>query len=727
MEQKRPQLNLDELHQLKWLLGGALALVSVWSAFYFEVDSWALTLAVTVLVPIMLARPDWAARWPIWAHRLAFPVIGLAFACDFYVTGQLLPALIRLDMLLLLYRATSLRRRREDLQLIVLGLFLIVIAGVLTVSLAFAAQILAFTACALVFMLVITLVDAKEASMASGARAVSPPNWTRVRWRRLIARLRAVMNWRVVALSGTLFLGVVGLSALLFLAIPRFELANSFFLDRLIARHTHTGFSEVVRFGDVTDIMQDESVALRVEPPGRSRPPAELYWRMVVLDEYRRGEFRASAMLNMQVENLLNENVVRGRERGNGAGAWTFYLEPGVSRYLPLAGGFSELRLGEATDLRVNRQTRVIALRSEPATMVAYRATGMGIDESLPDMIFSRRHIASDHTTGRRGQGSHYLEVNLDKSDSAVLKKFADEIDGGASSGAAEFSRRAITWLDRRHGYSLQMRLPEGRGDPLMRWLESGEPGHCELFAGGLVMLARAAGYPARMVAGFRGGDWNAFENYLMVRNSDAHAWCEVFDAATGSWLREDPTPGATATSSASSSAQEVAKGFAATNRSWSARFDSLRLLWYRHIVNFDQTSQRDTLHAVKLTTQKIGQRLKAAVGQLMAELRVWLIAPWSARRAEKFLAGAVVAVALIFMLRRARWRWRFGPKSGADPIRREAGRWLARIADGRLQAEAGVKADLQRLRFGARVTWSAPDVVFKRVRRLARRPRASI
>ena len=47
MEKKRPQLNLDELHQLKWLLGGALALLSAWSVPYLDVNAWALMLAAT--------------------------------------------------------------------------------------------------------------------------------------------------------------------------------------------------------------------------------------------------------------------------------------------------------------------------------------------------------------------------------------------------------------------------------------------------------------------------------------------------------------------------------------------------------------------------------------------------------------------------------------------------------------------------------------------------------
>ncbi|HTB80129.1 MAG TPA: transglutaminaseTgpA domain-containing protein [Opitutaceae bacterium] len=703
MEKKRPQLSLDELHQLKWLLGGALALLSSWSVLYLDVDAWSLMLAATVLVPVMLARPDWAARWPAWAHWLAFPAIVFFFAGDLYTKGEVLPALIRLDLLLLLYRGTSLRQRRDDLQLILLGLFLIIVAGVLTVSLVFAAQILAFTACALVLLLVITLVDAKGTGVVA---ASAVPAWTRVRWWRLFGRLRAVTDWRVVALGGGLFAGVVGLSALLFIVMPRFELANSLFLDRLITRRMHTGFSDTIHFGDVTDIQQDNSVALRVEAAGRGQLPANPYWRMVVLDEYRDGEFRVSNALRGVGLNYTNESFARGGE-GGGADVWTLYLEPGVSRYLPLTGGFGLLRLGAPADFRFNHATRVVALRNDPAMMVAYRVTGMQASNALPAP-------AREERTGM-------LKLAVSDRDRMALKKFADEIAGGAQLGTAEFGRRATAWLAQRHGYSLQMQLPPGVGDPLVRWMDSRAPGHCELFAGALALLARAEGHPARVVAGFEGGDWNAFENYLMVRNSDAHAWCEVYDEAAGAWLRVDPTPGAAADAGAANPAMATV-GVFTMDRSWSARFDSLRMLWYRHIVNFDQRSQRETLQAVKSTTQEIGQWLRIMAGRMAAMVRGWLRTPWDMRRLTEIFAMAAAAVALVIAGWRARWRLRRRPgrKGRIDPVRREAGRWLARLR-GREESPE-FPAGLERLRYGARETWPEPEAVFRQARRLARR-----
>ena len=97
------------------------------------------------------------------------------FLGDLWLTAQVLPAIVRLDLLLLLYRGITYRKRRDDLQIIILGLFLIVVAGVLTVSLAFAFQIFVFTACALALLTAITLTDATEGYQAANARRSRRP------------------------------------------------------------------------------------------------------------------------------------------------------------------------------------------------------------------------------------------------------------------------------------------------------------------------------------------------------------------------------------------------------------------------------------------------------------------------------------------------------------------------------------------------------------------------
>lgn len=65
--------------------------------------------------------------------------------------------------------------------------------------------------------------------------------------------------------------------------------------------------------------------------------------------------------------------------------------------------------------------------------------------------------------------------------------------------------------------------------------------GFCEHFSAAFVVLMRAAGVPARVVTGYQGGEHNPIDNTWVIRQSDAHAWTEIWIDGVG-WLRVDPT-----------------------------------------------------------------------------------------------------------------------------------------------------------------------------------------
>jgi hypothetical protein len=76
---------------------------------------------------------------------------------------------------------------------------------------------------------------------------------------------------------------------------------------------------------------------------------------------------------------------------------------------------------------------------------------------------------------------------------------------------------------------------------PVDEFLFDTRRGFCEHFAAAFVVLMRAAGVPARVVTGYQGGEANPVDGFLVVRQSDAHAWAEVWLAGRG-WTRVDPT-----------------------------------------------------------------------------------------------------------------------------------------------------------------------------------------
>jgi transglutaminase-like putative cysteine protease len=714
MESRSPRLSLDELQLLRWLLGGALLLLSIATVFYLDIGSEAMAAVVAAAVLFALVRPGSPARVPVIAHRLAFPAIAAFFAADLWYSGQLLPAIVRLDLLLILYRGISHRARRDDMQIVVLGLFLIVVAGVLTVSLIFAAQILLFTACALGLMMVVTIAGAAEGGQAPklAPKGVVPPWAENVSWRRLLGRLRDVSDWRLVASGGALFLGVVAVSALLFMAIPRFQLENSLFLERFVTKKAMTGFNDSIKFGDITDITLDDSIAFEVDLSDRTQAPGIPYWRMVVLDQYQNGGFKLSPFLRTSFDRGGTAANIYPRQGGGvGSLAWTFYVEAGVSRYLPLLGNFWVMRFREAQNYQYATELGIVSLRDEPATMTAYRVEGMApISTERPDRQFAARWAAR----GPVGRG--YLQVEippLSDKDKAALARLVAEVGPPGRDGATGFAERAMALLRRTHGYSLSPHIPSGPGDPLVKWMDSRESGHCELFAGAMVLLCRSAGIPARVVTGFKGGTWNGYSGNYTVRNSDAHAWNEIWDEKKAVWLTEDPLA-----SNALGSDQQKGDGALARlmDRSWSARLSSLRVFWYRRIVNFDQQAQVETLKSIKSGTELSSRWLRTQTLNAARWVKYWALAPWNTARLFKLTAVLAGIAAASWMFVTGRWRLAsVGRRKGLDPVRREAGRWLVR-----LEGPENLVADLQRLRYGPAPTWPRPTDVFRRARRAA-------
>jgi transglutaminase-like putative cysteine protease len=720
MEKKRPQLSLDELRQVRWLLGGATALIGAWAVAFLDVGGWLLLLAGTVAIPLVMVRPAWPARVPALAHRLAFPLMAAWAAYDFYAAGEPLTTMTRLALLLLIYRATSYRRRRDDLQLVVLGLFLVVVAGVLTISVGFAFQIMAFTAAALALLMAITLT---ETVLEKPAPTGLAPEWAaRLELRKLVGRVRAAADWRVVALGGALFAGVAVLSGVLFLAIPRFELGNSLFLEGLMQRKGGTGFTDEIHFGDITDLQKDESVAMRVDVSERASLPRQLYWRMIVLDEYRGQAFRLSPALKAAEfsRQTVTARIVGNEPLARGAANWTMYLEPGVGRYLPLAGGFRQLFFTEPQSVQLSPCLRVIALSREPMAMKAYRVQGMTARATLGDPGFGEKLRA-----GKLDDAQAMREIALSPVDREAVLRAVAEITGGADLAVAEFADKAQAWLGARHRYSLSMSLPAGDGDPLVRWMISREPGHCELFAGAFTLLARAAGHPTRMIAGFAGGTWN--KDYLLVRNSDAHAWCEIFDGEE-TWLRIDPTRAAGG-GSAESAAEGLLGGAGVREAAggWSERLDRLRLFWYRRIVNFDQRDQVELARVVKQGAANLGKVLQKKLAGLREAIRdAWRGVVESSAHLAALLGGLLVLLAVAILWRRlgrAWWlSWRSAHLRGRDPVRREAARWLRSLTRVTPSPElAELRAQLERLRYGPRETWPDARAVWSEARRVRR------
>lgn len=174
--------------------------------------------------------------------------------------------------------------------------------------------------------------------------------------------------------------------------------------------------------------------------------------------------------------------------------------------------------------------------------------------------------------------------------------------------------------------------------------------GFCEHYAASFATLMRIAGIPSRVVVGYMGGQFNQYGSYLLVRQSDAHAWCEVWLPESG-WTRVDPTSviaperlnlGSLREMQTTSVQNQANADNAAGNRRlpaggvWSdARlaWDTVSYAWDSRVLSFDLEGQRDFFAGLGIDTVPNTSRLMwiaAAVALLLAAYAGFIM--WKSR-----------------------------------------------------------------------------------------------
>ncbi len=693
----RVRLSFEELYQLKWMTGGLLSLVSLWTIAYLELNSGLLLAVAAISIFVTMIFPGLPGKIPAIFWNLATPALIVAIILDFFFARpDIIPPLVRMVLLLVMVRSLQYRRKREDMQLILLCLFMVVISGVLTLSLTFALQILLFTPCAMGLLFVINLTESND----RGSQ-VPPGLWDEFNLGHFLKRTVLVLDMRLLGFAAVLFLGVVVVSSLIFLFIPRFRLDQAIpFLN--LKGKARSGFTDSINFGDVAEIIEDDSVALRVDLPEGREAPVNPYWRMIVLDEYFNRSFRMSFSAKRENRIYSDQQFIMKSPPGsqwveNSTDKWTFYLEGGISKFLPIVGPFQSLRFQSRKDVEFNELLKLAGTTSISSGVLFYQISQMEPADSIAaNPIFrgakplaEMETVFLDPAKSKEPKKITYPQTTLavpgGMANLEILTAAIGRITGGETLGPREFSIRAVDYLRSQHGYSLNVAIPPGEADEVVRWLDSTQPGHCELFAGSFTLLARLAGIPTRVVTGFQGGTWSGFENYYMIRNRDAHAWCEVYDGE-GKWFRVDPTPGAGRLSDNENFAALQNK--LTIDTSWGAYFDSLRILWYRRIVNFDKDQQEELASKFKIAGAETMSTLKLLINDRMDALKNWFVQPWGGSHWVRVGYLILVFAACYLLLRYIGW-WLpiiyreakfFGLDLKSDPIRKKAGKLVVRF-----------------------------------------------
>ncbi|MFW5969413.1 MAG: transglutaminase TgpA family protein [Halofilum sp. (in: g-proteobacteria)] len=399
-------------------------------------------------------------------------------------------------------------------------------------------------------------------------------------------------------LSGTLLLQAIPVMVVLFLLFPRLPgpiwgLGNE--------KTARTGLDDRMAPGDITRLTESSEVAFRVD--FRDEPPAasERYWRGPVFWSYdgrtwTRGESRHSG---------LEKPVDTGRERD-----YTLILEPHGRKWL------FGLDVPVSVDGDVRRSTGYEFVTEERIDSVRRYEMRSALDYRLePELPRARRERALRLPEGSAPRARELAE------------RWRDEAD--SRQGIVD---RALAFLrEEDFVYTLS---PDPLGDtPVDTLLFETRTGFCEHFASAFTVLMRAAGIPARVVTGYQGGEIN--DDYMIVRQSDAHAWTEVWLPERG-WTRVDPT-GAVSTTrlDAGIGSLEDAGELNLMSRRDSGvlreavlLWDSVNHGWNRFVLGYGPTLQQQLFERLgmdALGRWALALVMLAAVGLMMAA--VWLLA----------------------------------------------------------------------------------------------------
>jgi transglutaminase-like putative cysteine protease len=274
-----------------------------------------------------------------------------------------------------------------------------------------------------------------------------------------------------------------------------------------------TGLSETMAPGNLSSLAQSDAIAFRAEFEGDLPPQPLRYWRGPVMWDFDGRTWRVGPQF------IANFEPPSG---GRATYRYAVVLEPHNRNWL-----FALETVASLPDTARYSTDGQLLARSLVRTRMRY---------DLSSMIAPTSQVDEHPNLLRRalnlpGGGFNPKAVAL-----AAEWRAAAKTDD-------EVLARAISFL-RQGRYAYTLEPPILGPDSVDEFLFATKAGFCEHFASAFVFLMRAAGVPARVVTGYQGGDLNPVDRIITVRQSDAHAWTEVFLRDRG-WIRVDPTAAA--------------------------------------------------------------------------------------------------------------------------------------------------------------------------------------
>jgi len=532
----------------KRLLLGFVALGVAWPLPLNDALEWPALAAFLGAVGLFLHRA-WRGS-ERWLSNRALNLLGLAYlpvlVLDVLATGRIQPVrpVLHLTLFGVAAKLWSLTREKDKWQTWI-GLFFLFLAAMATSTHpSVVAYLVAFLAVTLV--LLARFVHFHVVSAFGGVRDAAP-------------RLGA--GWMVAAMAAATVILAVPLFALL----PRVRspfVVGPGALGGEAARRM--GFTDDINLDLIGRLRESREVALRVRFDGRHPDPTSI--------RFKAGAYEAWAGRTWRLAPGARRLLKESREG-------LFRLAPGT----PVGRAWIALEPLRSPSLPLPLETLAVdaaALRLELSDGGALALGG------LPGELFEYESLlgAAPAPLARPpegGAGSLSTE--------GVSERMAELAAAWAGTGAAaERAARIEQRLLVDYAYTTEF-VGRGGASPIEDFLFRDRRGHCEYFASAMVLLLRAQGIPARLVTGFYGAEWSAWESSWVVRQSNAHAWVEAWLPGPG-WTTFDPTP-------PDGLPGPGAGGVLATARE---AWDALVFRWDRWVISYDFEDQVGVLGSVR-------------------------------------------------------------------------------------------------------------------------------
>lgn len=276
-----------------------------------------------------------------------------------------------------------------------------------------------------------------------------------------------------------------------------------------------SGLSERMAPGSLNDLILSGAIAFRVKFDGETPDQSSLYWRGPVFNDYDGRNWTANRTGQSYQQAMQTRPVIEAR------GA--------LYRYV--------------TTLEPHNQRWLLAL-DLPVTLPKDSMLGSTLEALTRERVRSRSRFSFASS----------VDFSVNRNESEDQLKLAQMLPPGlnprtrvlaaewkATFKSPQMISNAALLHFRQEPFRYTLRPPLLGQQAIDEFLFDTRSGFCEHYASAYVFLMRSAGVPARVVAGYQGGEINPVDGYLTVRQSDAHAWAEIWIEDQG-WIRVDPT-----------------------------------------------------------------------------------------------------------------------------------------------------------------------------------------